>query len=140
MSKVGPIVIVDDDEDDQAILREVFEGPLKITNPLKFFSDGNKVLEYLRTTKEQPFIIFCDVNMPIMNGLELRNIIHEDDYLRRKSIPFIFLSTGVSHQDLQRAYELNVQGFFIKGSSIQSLEKIIRITFDYWQMCRHPNQ
>jgi CheY-like chemotaxis protein len=140
MSKIGPIVVVDDDEDDQAILREVFEGPLKITNPLKFFTDGNKVLEYLRNTNEQPFIIFCDVNMPIMNGLELRNIIHEDDYLRKKSIPFIFLSTAVSHQDLQRAYELNVQGFFIKGSSIQSLEKIIRITFDYWQMCRHPNQ
>jgi CheY-like chemotaxis protein len=139
MSKIGPIIVVDDDEDDQLILREVFDG-LKVPNPLRFYKDGNVALEYLRTTKEQPFIIICDVNMPIMSGLELRTLIDADDFLRRKSIPFVFLSTAVSIADLAKAYELNVQGFFIKGSSIKTLEKIMKTLFDYWQMCRHPNE
>jgi CheY-like chemotaxis protein len=139
MSKIGPIVIVDDDEDDQFILKEVFEI-LKISNPLKFYKDGNQVLEYLRTTKEQPFLIVCDINMPGMSGLELRALIDANEFLRKKSIPFIFLSTAVSQMDLEKAYELNVQGFFIKGSSIKALEKIIKTVHEYWQMCRHPNE
>jgi CheY-like chemotaxis protein len=63
MSKQGPIMIIEDDRDDQYILTEVF-SLLKIKNQLKFFENGNKALDYLNTTTDSPFIILSDVNLP----------------------------------------------------------------------------
>jgi hypothetical protein len=39
MNKNGPIIIIEDDVDDQEILREVLNN-LKYSNKLFFFSDG----------------------------------------------------------------------------------------------------
>ncbi|MGZ5255600.1 MAG: response regulator, partial [Flavitalea sp.] len=96
MSRIGPIIIAEDDVDDQQIMVEVFES-LSIKNPIRFFTDGQDVLEYLLTTKEKPFIIISDVNLVRMNGLELRRRITADEKLRRKSIPFVFLTTSTNH-------------------------------------------
>ena len=86
----GPIIIVEDDVEDREIMQEIFTE-LQIHNELRFFSDGHDVINYLRNTKDKPFIIMTDVNMPGVNGIELREEIMKDENLRRKSIPFIFL-------------------------------------------------
>ena len=56
MSRTGPIIIVDDDNDDHDILLDVINS-LKIQNKVKFFERGNDVLQYLWTTTDNPFII-----------------------------------------------------------------------------------
>src|SRR5688572_21224079 len=92
MSKQGPIMIIEDDRDDQYLLEEVF-SLLNIKNELKFFENGNKALQYLNTTTDSPFIILSDVNLPGMNGPEFKRTINENPALRRLSIPFVFLTT-----------------------------------------------
>ncbi len=57
--------------------------------------------------------------MPIMNGLELRRHIQENEGLRKKSIPFVFLSTAARPKEVEEAYNLTVQGFFVKASQIK---------------------
>ena len=74
----GPILLIEDDEDDQFLLQQMIHG-LDVKNQLRFFSNGQQVLDYLRVTQEQPFVILCDVNMPVMNGLELRRKIDQDE-------------------------------------------------------------
>jgi CheY-like chemotaxis protein len=138
MSKDGPILIVEDDLDDCDILREVIEG-LGIRNELKFFQNGRLILSYLQTTKDQPFIILSDVNMPLMSGPELKREINNDPYLREKSIPFVFFSTNASPAAVQEAYEMMVQGFFKKESSLEKIREVIKLVYDYWTVCRHPN-
>lgn len=133
-----PIVIIDDDTNDHFIFEEVC-GKMKLKNPLKFFNSAVAALEYLQTTSDQPFIIFCDINMPKMTGLELRRAIDEDDRLRRKSIPFIFFTTAASKPQIDEAHRLTVQGFFIKESTFGETENILRLILEYWKKCRHPN-
>jgi CheY-like chemotaxis protein len=133
-----PIVIVDDDLDDHFIFTEISER-LKLKNKLKFFRNGNEALHYLRTTSDRPFIIFCDMNMPGMSGLQLRKIIDSDHYLRKKSIPFIFLTTSASVGQVSDAYDLTVQGFFLKGSGFMQMEKTFSMILEYWDKCLHPN-
>ena len=133
-----PIIIVDDDKDDQEIIEETIRS-IGIENEIKFFDDCRKVLDYLSTTKDQPFVIISDINLPIMSGLELRERIEKDPYLKDKSIPFIFLSTAASHIAIRDAYRLTVQGFFQKPASIVELQNMIRTIFTYWEICRHPN-
>ena len=138
MKALGPIIIVEDDKEDQEVLSEVFTD-LKIENEIKFFKEGNSVLAYLRTTTDKPFIIITDINMPMMNGLELRAEIQKDDHLRKKSIPFVFLSTTDGSRIIDKVYELQVQGFFQKEFSYEAVSNQIKLIIDYWSKCKHPN-
>lgn len=138
MNTTEPIIIVDDDMDDHFIFREIAKN-INLTNELVFFRNGLEVLSYLKTTTQKPFIIFCDINMPNMDGLTLRRQINQDEYLRKKSIPFVFFTTAASARQIREAYDLTVQGFFLKESSFIETEKTFRLVLDYWDKCKHPN-
>jgi CheY-like chemotaxis protein len=138
MPATGPIVIVDDDPDDHDMIGRVILQ-MKLENEVKKFFDGVQVLEYLRTTSDKPFVIICDINMPIMNGLQLKEEIEADKKLKDKSIPFVYLSTTASPQQVLKAYELTVQGFFVKGQSYDALKAAIHQIINYWKMCVHIN-
>lgn len=138
MKKEGPIIIFEDDEDEIEFLKEVFKR-LEAPNELLFFDDGEELLRYLKTTTDQPFLIISDVNLHKMNGLELRERVQQDDQLRKKSIPFIFLSTSAKRDVVAKAYDLTVQGYFKKQQSIPAIEKHIKLILDYWRQCKHPN-
>ena len=92
MNKTGPIVIIEEDIDDQDILSDIFKE-LNYSNKLIFFTDSVKALEYLTDTEIEPFLVLSDINMPKLNGMELREKIHNNEDLRLKSIPYLFFST-----------------------------------------------
>jgi CheY-like chemotaxis protein len=133
-----PIVIVEDDADDQYFIRTICEK-LGVTAELLFFDDGLQAFDYLETTKSKTFLILCDINMPVMNGLELRRKIQQNEHIRRKSIPFIFLSTAARPKEVEEAYDLTVQGFFVKASQLSEMEKSLDLILRYWMQCKHPN-
>lgn len=135
----GPIIFVEDDTDDQFIFEEVCQK-LGISAERKFFETAESALSYLRKTTDKPFIIFCDINMPGHDGLELRRIINEEEHLRRKSIPFVFFSTAATPSQVRRAYDLTVQGFFIKAQRFEETVATVKMILDYWQKCYHPNR
>ena len=138
MHRNGPILLVDDDRDDLEIMKEILRQ-VNITNQLVCFANGQQAFDYLLTDADQPFLILSDLNMPVMDGIELRRRINDNESLRRKSIPFIFLTTSAGSAAVKEAYKMSVQGFFEKGSSMQEIGTMIRLIYDYWQTCRHPN-
>src|SRR4051812_29742496 len=138
MSVMGPIIFVEDDIDDQELFTEALRE-LKIRNACKFFSDGREALEYLKETADQPFVIFCDVNMPRLNGIELRNEINNNEALKRKSIPFVFFTTALNRKLVDEAFSLSVQGFFKKPEDFAEIKLIIKKVLDYWHASKHPS-
>jgi CheY-like chemotaxis protein len=137
--KSGPIILIEDDEDDQGIMEDVM-NELKVPNKLIWFDRCSKAMQYLLTTTDQPFIILCDVNMPEQNGIEFKRQVDNDPYLRNKSIPFVFYSTSVQQDAVNEAYtKMTVQGYFKKRNSFEEIKKIMRLILDYWYECRHPN-
>ena len=134
----GPIILLDDDHDDHDIIKAVCEN-LGVCAQLRFFDNGFELLKYLKTTGESPFAILCDINMPHVGGMDVRKIINEDDYLRSKSIPFIFFSTAATPDQVKKAYDLTVQGFFLKGNSFAETERKFKRILEYWSDCKHPN-
>lgn len=130
--------MVDDDEEDHDIMRSACEI-LGASDSLKFFHDGHALLTYLKTSESPPFLILCDINMPHINGLDLRAVIWNDVDLKRISIPFIFFSTSASPSQIKKAYDLTVQGFFLKGNSMDETVRKLRLILDYWKECKHPN-
>src|SRR5690606_19234398 len=138
MNKNGPIILIEDDADDQKILSDVFKT-LNYKNEIIFFSDGEKALNYLSETNIEPFIIFSDINMPILTGMELRAKVHENEDLRLKSIPYLFFTTSADQKHVVEAYSKSIQGFFVKPLSFQELKDTIKCIVEYWQKCISPN-
>ncbi|MDQ6814650.1 MAG: response regulator [Bacteroidota bacterium] len=138
MNSNGPVIIIEDDPDDQELLKEVFEK-LNYSNKIIFFFDGQEALNYLNRTDSVPFLILSDINMPKLNGFELRNKIKTDAALQVKCIPYLFFSTASSQQAVIDAYSLSVQGFFIKQNTMMELEKTVRVIMEYWKRCIAPN-
>ena len=134
----GPILIVDDDNDDQEIYADAIKE-IGIPNEIRFFASGQKALDYLLLTGEQPFIILSDVNMPLMNGIQFKEKIQQDNYLREKSIPFVFISTNASALIVRQAHNLSVQGYFEKPDRMENVKSMLRKLFDYWELCKHIN-
>jgi CheY-like chemotaxis protein len=139
MAKSGPIIIVEDDPDDQELIENAIRN-VGMANKIVFFANGETALDYLKTTHEQPFIILSDVNMPRLNGIEFKRKIDEDPKLRKKSIPFVFFTTSVEQSSVTEAYtQMTVQGFFQKNYSIDELNSTIQLIMNYWKICRHPH-
>ncbi len=139
MNKDGPVVVIEDDADDQEMLLEVFKK-LKYTNEVIFFKDGNDALDYLNLTDTSPFLVLSDINMPKINGLELRQKIHTNEQLQLKCIPYLFFTTSANKKSVIEAYAMSVQGFFVKPNSYAHLESTIKRIMDYWKECIAPSE
>ena len=138
MNKRGPIIIIEDDMDDQDILTDVFKD-LNYKNELIFFGDSLQALEYLTNTDIEPFLVLSDINMPKLNGMELREKIHNNEDLRMKSIPYLFFSTSAEQKYVIDAYSRSIQGFFVKPDNYNKLKSTIVKIVEYWQECVSPN-
>lgn len=138
MNKNGPIIVIEDDRDDQEIMAEAFEE-LGYKNEILFFGDGELALDYLVNNHVEPFIVFSDINMPKLNGMELREKIHNNEDLRLKSIPYLFFSTSSEQQFIIDAYSKSVQGFFVKPANYTDLKNTLKTIVEYWKTCVSPN-
>jgi CheY-like chemotaxis protein len=138
MNKEGPIVVIEDDSDDQLLLGLTFQK-LGYSNQIIYFPDGQAALNYLDETNDDPFLILSDINMPKLDGFALREKLHNDARLKLKCIPYLFFSTAIDQRAVIEAYSLSVQGFFIKPDSIASLEDTLSAIIRYWTLCAAPN-
>jgi CheY-like chemotaxis protein len=138
MNKSGPIIIIEDDIDDQDVLKDIFKE-LQYGNNVIFFGDSVKALEFLTDTEIEPFLVLSDINMPKLNGMELREKVHNNEDLRLKSIPYLFFSTSAEQKHVIDAYSRSIQGFFVKPNNYERLKEVIRKIVEYWQECESPN-
>ena len=138
MNKIGPIIVIEDDSDDQQILKEIFKS-LNYQNPIVYFSDGEDALQFLINTEIKPFLILSDINMPKLSGFELREKIFINERLNLKCIPYLFFTTTSNQKAVVNAYSQSVQGFFVKPNEFNKLENTIKKIVEYRQECEAPN-
>ena len=137
MNKSGPIIVIEDDPDDQEAFEEVFKE-LNYPNKVHYFPDGQKALDYLVSSNEQPFMILSDINLPKLNGFQLREKVHNNEQLRLKCIPYLFFTTANDQRNVIEAYSRSIQGFFTKPSSYSELRRIMQNIIEYWRDCHSP--
>jgi CheY-like chemotaxis protein len=137
MNKRGPIVVVDDDMDDLHVITQVFKE-LGYTNEVITCMNGVQALEYLTKGGVHPFIILSDINMPMLDGFGLRDQVQTIDEIRQKCIPFVIISTSAHDQMVLLAYEVSLQGYFVKPKSYQELRATLKTIVEYWQICYTP--
>lgn len=139
MALTGPIILVEDDKNDIETITQAIRE-LKIENEVLVFEQANEAYDYLLVTSDRPFLILCDIRMPVLDGLSFRKNICKNPELRKKSIPFIFLTGIVSVNIVNEAYDLDVQGFYQKAGTYERLKEQLLTICIYWKHCLHPNK
>ncbi len=137
MNKNGPVIIIEDDIDDQVFLKMVFKK-LDYPNEVLFFVDGEEALEYLNKPTTTPFLILSDIATPKLNGFAMREKLKTDADLSIRCIPYLFFTKAAEQKEVIEAYSASAQGFFIRQTELSKLEKMIAIIMDYWKICDTP--
>lgn len=124
------IFLTEDDSDD----REFFTEALNEIDPeinCHFAQNGKETLTKLRETNLLPDVLFLDLNMPLMNGLECLSKIKNDK--RLSQLPVVIFTTSQNPDDVQATHQLGANVFLNKPANIRDLVlKLKRIlTLDF---------
>ena len=114
---IDRVLLVDDDADD----RMFFKDAVSEINPsviCELSSNGQEALSRL-TFAPLPKMIFLDLNMPIMNGLDCLNEIKNSRTI--KDIPVIIFTTTSDQNAMKRSYEMGAAAYFRKPNDFPSL-------------------
>ena len=85
-------------------------------------SNGEKAI---RMIKEQaPHIVFLDIKMPGMDGIETLKRIR----VFNKKLPVIIITAYADEEKFLKSQQLNVSGFFAKDEDVKVLQNTIELT------------
>lgn len=121
------VLIVDDDEDDRDLFCiAVHELDPKIDCILA--RNGEEALQGLQFEKfPKPDLIFLDLNMPRLNGIQFLRELRKDRHLQ--AIPVVIYTASQQQKELEEAKELGAEHYFAKPNSFRALCKIIKDVF-----------
>ena len=95
-------------------------------------NNGEEALTLLKEPKLHPSIIFLDLNMPRINGIEFLQIIKKDPNLMY--LPVIVLTTSSNKNDIKTCYENYAAGYIIKPLKYEDYITKIRYALKYWSL------
>ncbi|MEM7353359.1 MAG: response regulator [Acidobacteriota bacterium] len=136
------ILLVEDDEVDVLTVRRALRQ-LGVPNPLVVAANGEQALEILRQAAgergsegERPALIFLDLNMPRMNGIEFLRQARAEGCA--EGIPIIVLTTSRQQQDVIDGFQYNVAGYMIKPVEYEEFVEVMQAIDSYWTLSEMP--
>jgi two-component system response regulator VicR len=110
--------------DDSKFMLHTYQRILENNGATCFLAyDGEEALQKLSVMNPRPDLILCDVIMPQMSGVELRNKIRQD--FRFQDIPFIFLSANEISGDSMHK-EIYIKKPFTEESFIATIKNALK--------------
>ncbi|MES2371630.1 MAG: response regulator [Bacteroidota bacterium] len=126
INTMRPVIMIDDDPEDLEMTREL-ATELVTPSEVITFSDPVEALNFLVKTEHLPLFIICDVNMPKMDGFELRTELLKNPDIQK--VPFFFLSTSRSPGEIILSQECKADGYYQKEGSFSEQGKILDAMF-----------
>lgn len=132
-NKPVTILLVDDDPDCRMLIRDAI-SECKVSNAVHEVSNGQEALDLLQGKNGQagelPGLIYLDIEMPRLNGLETLQRIRSDPKLRH--IPVVMM-TGVSDEEqMRKAAELGANSYTLKPANAEQFLKTVLASTNYW--------
>lgn len=132
MNITGPIIIIEEDNYETDILREVISD-LGYNNTVIGIDNPCKAIDFLRSS-EKPFMVLSAINMKGINGLQLRDEILKEQELSRKCAPFIFYSAYATEDTCREVFNRQANGFIHGINDYVHLQQSIEVILKYWKM------
>ncbi len=131
------ILLVEDNADDEALTLRAFSKN-RITNQVVVVRDGVEALDYLfgtgkhagRNTTAMPAVIFLDLKLPRLDGLEVLRRIRADS--RTTLLPVVVLTTSREAQDIREAYQFGANSYIRKPVDFERFLATVGQLGQYW--------
>ncbi len=106
----GTILVVDD----SAMMRKIVLRALALAG-LEFQTileagDGSQAIDLLKTNTVE--LIMCDINMPVMNGLDMLRALREQNLAA--GVPVVMVTTESSAEHVRQAVAVGASGYIRK--------------------------
>ncbi|WP_347049166.1 response regulator [Flavobacterium olei] len=121
------IWLIDDDKDDGELFAEAVQS-LNAGIRFRFESNPLQALELLQRAESLPEIIFLDLNMPSINGQDLREKLQ--DHERFRDIPVVLYSSYSKAAAEQLSLVNDTDQFISKPGSFEALREILRLVLN----------
>ena len=118
----GTVLVVDD----SAMMRKVVLRVLKMAD-VDFESvleagDGNEALNLLRA--HHVALIMCDINMPVMSGLQLLQQIKDENLA--VGVPIVMVTTENSEPQVRQAILAGARGYIRKPFTVDHIKNNVK--------------
>lgn len=131
------ILIVDDNHMDAELTMMALREQ-NLSNKIIHLIDGAEALDFLfakgkysgRDMENIPRVIFLDLKMPKVNGLEALKEIKRETLT--KNIPVVVLTSSEEDPDIKKAYELGANSYVVKPVDFENFSKTVTNLGLYW--------
>ncbi len=138
MSKLRPILLAEDNPREAELILEALADN-NLADRVVHARDGVEVMEYLRCEGKygssrpgSPAVVFLDIKMPRMDGIEVLRAIRADPAL--KKIPVVMLTSSKEEQDLIRSYELGINAYVVKPVKFAEFVMVVKQLGVFWAL------
>lgn len=131
------ILLVEDNAADAELVTRALKNH-NLHKGMHHVKDGEEALEFLfcqgryagRQEKAPLKVIFLDLKIPRVSGLEVLRQIKEHRQLRR--IPVVVITSSGQDPDARKAYELGANGYVVKPVGFEDFINAISSTGLFW--------
>jgi len=112
--------------DDSKIIRSVIKKTLEISGiPVGTILEASNGLEGLTVMRENWIdLVFADLNMPVMNGLEMLDMMAQEKLLQKT--PVLICSTEGSKTRIEELFKKGVRAFIRKPITPEILRNVVK--------------
>jgi two-component system response regulator len=137
MKSNNPILLVEDNHDDEALTLRAFKKN-HIMNEVMVAHDGVEALDYLfgtgahagRDLSIMPQVVLLDLNLPRVGGLDVLRRIRQDE--RTKFLAVVVLTSSKEDEDLIRSYSLGANGYVRKPVDFAQFTEAVKTLGLFW--------
>jgi two-component system, chemotaxis family, response regulator Rcp1 len=128
------VLMVEDNPGDVRLVQEALKDA-KLMNDLHVVPSGEEALTFLNQEDQysdapRPGMILLDLNLQGMTGLELLELLDNDENLR--TIPVIVLTSSAAESDVLAAYERHANCYLTKPVTLESFLSVVRKFGEFW--------
>lgn len=145
MEKSGEVEILlveDNPLDVELTIRALKKNNL--ANKIHVVGDGQEALDFIfgkgayaeRNVNNIPKVIFLDLKLPKIDGLEVLRRVKSDE--RTKIIPVVVLTSSTEERDRLQSYNLGVNSFINKPVEFEKFAKAVVDLGMYWIVVNKP--
>lgn len=131
------ILLVEDNADDELLALRALKKT-DVPNDVVVTRDGQEALDYIfgqgkfqgRDIRLLPKVVFLDLKLPKLDGLEVLRKIRQDE--RTKRLPVVLLTSSDEAQDMKAGYDIGVNSYINKPVDFDEFVSQVKLLGQYW--------
>ncbi len=144
LDKVEILLVEDNPVDAELTIRAL--KTQKLANEIYVVENGVEALDFLfyrgnfdqRTDNKELKVVFLDVKLPKLNGLEVLQKMKSNAEMRK--IPVVMVTSSCEDPDIRKAYDLGANSYVVKPVGFEDFIKAMQNTGLFWLLINQPSK